>query len=209
MTASNGGFSQFLKSLCVKVFRNADLVCYGFAVYISWPLGPSYVNEGQITHLRMGVSTVGFALLFAVSTCGVIVRGVIAKFQAILQELSDRIPKQRAATELEEHRRRYTMWIAKLFVLGVVTTFFIPSFFVSWYLATKYIDEGGITSLRVAVASLSFGLFLSTIKGFLDLWSIVELVQVRLAELSQRMRPPPAEAVQHPSFESTSHGSSE
>ena len=51
-----------LASITGMLFVTATLV----AVWVSWPLGPGFVDEGGITQIRLAVAFLGFALMGAV-----------------------------------------------------------------------------------------------------------------------------------------------
>jgi hypothetical protein len=65
------------------------------AVFISWPLGPNYVNEGGITDLKLAVALLALALSGIAPAVGF----AMASLQAQVKELSDRLPKAPEKTE--------------------------------------------------------------------------------------------------------------
>jgi len=58
------------------------------AAFVSWPLGPNYVNEGGITDLRVAVAFLAIALCAIASAVGF----ALASLQVRLKELSDQSP---------------------------------------------------------------------------------------------------------------------
>ena len=65
------------------------------AIFVSWPLGPNYVNEGGITDLRLAVALLAIALSYIAGTVGF----TMVSLQAQMKELSDRLPKAAERTE--------------------------------------------------------------------------------------------------------------
>jgi zinc transporter ZupT len=77
------------------IYSIVPVLFCSLAAFVSWPLGPNYVNEGGITDLRLAVALLALALSFIAGAMG----GAMASLQAQVKELSDRLPKAPERTQ--------------------------------------------------------------------------------------------------------------
>jgi hypothetical protein len=85
-------------------------------------------------------------------------------------------------TDLEGHRRRQVIGVGLIYSIGPML-FCILAVLVSWPLGPNYVNEGGITDLKLAIALLALALsYIACMEGF-----AMASLQRQLKELSDRL----------------------
>lgn len=78
-----GGAARNLAALMMLI---GALICFGMAFYSSWPLGPSYVDEGSITEVRLAIATLVAGQVLAFGFLGFFVFDILVRVKRLSQQ---------------------------------------------------------------------------------------------------------------------------
>jgi uncharacterized membrane protein len=91
MADTNTGQSKAKPSLIANPFYwisvGPTLVFSMLALFVSWPLGPSFIDEGGITKVRIAISLVAVALFFGVLFMVTLLCRIITHIENLMDQL--------------------------------------------------------------------------------------------------------------------------